>query len=508
MKLTTSGIIASSKGVRPLRYWYVSSSYTGATQNGAIDTPWTALTQVNTAGNNGTIIAGDAILFKKGDTFYCRDREYGFRWWNGYGGSTCPSGTASAPITFSSYGTGTTKPNFLFPWPSSGNPTGGTVDVQKRIVISFENCDYIIIDGLQFSDPRYPSVFKVDEAYTATGIMLGENSLALNCNYNVVKNCYFNNVGGGITYCGDYNEVYNNTMENFGNLYAYTDYSYGANGVTMTGNYNYVHNNYIVGAWAWAKAFGTNGGALELYEQNNYNNIMFNTFIDCGGIAEMGGSSSAQTITNNLFAYNKIINCGSFSYTSVNGGFAITFRDNKFYNNIFVENINSRFSGPNFGSGFTQFPTFTGCTSGFPYSSTACLPQPSETIFSWGVGLTATTGWDLKNNIFSLLNQPTTFQKNGTPFSASGQYTLAMVTDSSKVIHQYNKYYMSGGSINYTLGAGETSGTTTYFINSDSQDPSNWNFHTLSAYTGTYVNLPLDFSGHSVTNPPYIGIFN
>ena len=85
MNLLSIGVAASSlpNPETPLRYWYVSSSYTGATQNGGLSTPWTALTQVNTAGSNGTIQPGDAILFKKDDTFYCRDREYGFRWWNG-----------------------------------------------------------------------------------------------------------------------------------------------------------------------------------------------------------------------------------------------------------------------------------------------------------------------------------------------------------------------------------------------------------------------------------------
>jgi hypothetical protein len=224
----------------------------------------------------------------------------------------------------------------------------------------------------------------------------------------------------------------------------------------------------------------------------------------------MGSGSTGKTSNNNTFAYNKILNCGEFSYTSGSGIFAINMYDNKFYNNIFVENSNSRFSGPNFGSGATQFPTFTGCSSGSPYSSSLCLPQPSTKVFSWGAGLTGTTLWDIKNNIFCLLNQPTTFQKNGAPFSASQTYTLVMVTDGTKVTHQYNKYIISGGSINYTLGTGETSGTSasSIFVNAVSQDPELWNFHTLSAYTGINVGLSYDFSGNSVTNPPYIGIFN
>ena len=501
---STPTLTPTQSGYTPLRSFYVSSSYTGATQNGGLNTPWTGLSQVE---SYSLFQPGDAILFKKGDTFYCVDRgsgctfACGFRWWGSPYGSK-PDGTAQNPIIFSSYGTGTTKPNLLFP-ESSANITG-------KVVLHFEATNYLIIDGLQFNDPRYPTVPKVDPAKTGQAIFLGEGETSLTCNNCIVRNCYMNNLGYGISYCGDNNEIYDNTMENFGNLYAYGVYSYGANGVSMTGNYNYIHNNYIKGAWAWASDFGWNGGGLELYETNTNNTIMYNTFIDCGGIAEMGSGASGKTSNNNLFAYNKILNCGEFSYTSGSGIFAIDAYDNKFYNNIFVENINSRFSGPNFGSGATQFPTFTGCSSGSPYSSSVCLPQPSTTIFSWGAGLTGSTFWDLKNNIFCLLNQPTTFQKNGVPFSASQTYTLSMVTNGTKVTHQYNKYVISGGSVNYTLGSGETSGTSAsaVFVNAISQDPELWDFHTLSAYLGTNVGLTYDFSGNTVTNPPYIGIFN
>jgi len=501
---STPTLTPTQSGYTPLRSFYVSSSYTGATQNGGLNTPWTGLSQVE---SYGSFQPGDAILFKKGDTFYCVDRgsgctfACGFRWWGSPYGSK-PDGTAQNPIIFSSYGTGTTKPNFLFP-ESSANITG-------KVVLHFEATNYLIIDGLQFNDPRYPTVPKVDPAKTGQAIFLGEGETNLTCNNCIVRNCYMNNLGYGISYCGDNNEIYDNTMENFGNLYAYGVYSYGANGVSMTGNYNYIHNNYIKGAWAWASDFGWNGGGLELYETNTNNTIMYNTFIDCGGIAEMGSGASGKTSNNNLFAYNKILNCGEFSYTSGSGIFAIDAYDNKFYNNIFVENVNSRFSGPNFGSGATQFPTFTGCSSGSPYSSSSCLPQPSTKVFSWGAGLSATTIWDLKNNIICLLNQPTTFQKNGTPYSASQSYTLSLVTDGTKVIHQYNKYVISGGSVNYTLGSGETSGTSAsaVFVNAISQDPELWDFHTLSVYLGTNVGLSYDFSGNTVTNPPYIGIFN
>jgi hypothetical protein len=502
------------QGNTPLRSFYVSSSYTGATQNGGINTPWTGLTQVE---NNSTFRAGDAILFKKGDTFFCRERgsgctfACGFRWWGSPYGSK-PSGTAQNPIIFSSYGTGE-KPNFLFPEIYNSAITNFIVG---KVVLHFEAASYIIIDGLQFNDPRYPTRPKIDPALTGQAIFLGENN-ALRCNNVIVRNCYMNNVGMGITFNGNNNEIYDNVMENFGNFYAYTEGGYAANGIVSTGENNYIHNNYIKGSWAWSDFFGKDGGPCEFINTNINNRVMYNTFVDSVGVVEMGANISGQTCANNLIAYNKIINCGSVSYISASGRFATNAYDNKFYNNIFVENANSRFSGPNFGDGFENFPTFTACTVGPPYTQAtdSCSPLPSDGLFSWGNGLTATTVWNIKNNIICLLNQPTLFQKNTdvAPFSGSQLYTMAFVerTDQqSKVNHDYNKFILSGGTVGYTLSSNETTGTTvsSIFVNAISQDPENWNFHTLSAYLGVDVGLTFDFSGNTVTNPPYIGIFN
>jgi hypothetical protein len=519
MKLSSIGFTASSlkNPEIPLRSWYVSSSYTGATQNGGINTPWTGLSQIH---SYNFFEPGDAILFKKGDTFYSQ-LSYtttactfgcGFRWWNGYGGGTKPSGTASKYITFSSYGTGTTKPNFLFP--EIYNPSNQEF-IEGKIVLHFENASYIIIDGLQFNDPRYPAVPKVDPALTGQAIFLGENTQR--CSNIIVRNCYMNNVGMGITFVGENNQIYNNVMENFGNFYAYTVNGYAANGIQSTGQNNYIHNNYIKGSWAWSDAFGKDGGACEFINTNINNRVMYNTFVDSVGVTEMGSNRTGQTCANNIIAYNKIINCGSFSYISASGQFAINAYNNSFYNNVFVENANSRFSGPNFGDGFEDFPTFTACTTGPPYTAATgpCDPKPSDGVFSWGNGLTATTVWNIRNNIICLLNQPISYQKNTdtAPFSGSQTYTMAFLErtdEQSKVTHDNNKFILSGGTVGYTLGANETTATTvsSIFINTINQDPEMWDFHTLSTYLGTSVDLALDFSGSPVTNPPYIGIFN
>ena len=207
-----------------------------------------------------------------------------------------------------------------------------------------------------------------------------------------------------------------------------------------------------------------------------------------------------------------------FTYLYLTAGqFKIDVKDNKFYNNVFVENVNSRFSGPNFGSGFTQFPSFTACTSGPPYTqATAPCIKPSTDVFSWGFGLTATTAWIMSNNIICLLNQPISFQANpqNPPFTGSQIYSMAFLrntSEQSKVNHSFNKFVLTGGTtLGYTPGEGETITTnpSSIFVNTINQDPETWDYHTLSAYLGTYVGLSYDFSGNTVTDPPYIGIFN
>jgi hypothetical protein len=244
---------------------------------------------------------------------------------------------------------------------------------------------------------------------------------------------------------------------------------------------------------------------------------MYNTFVDAQGIGEMGSNTGLIEISNgNVFAYNKIINCGGFSYISGSGNFQVDAYNNSFYNNVFVENANSRFSGPNFGSGFTQFPSFTACTSGPPYiQATAPCIKPSTGVFNWKDGLTATTVWNMKNNIVCLLNQPISFQVNtGTaPFSGSQIYSMAFLKrndQQSKINHSHNKFVLTGGTtLGYTLGEGETVTTTnpsSIFVNTINQDPETWDFHTLSAYLGIDVGLTFDFSGNTVIPPPNIGI--
>ena len=532
---TNTPSITPTKFSYPGRVFYISNagndgySLTQA-QNPA--TPWKTLDAIKSRiGDTPSqdFVAGDTFLFRRGDTFY-PPVNYGFgglQW--GVNNPNAPSGTANLPITFSNYGTGA-LPNFL--WPSG---TDGLVyGYGARMIFLFDQVSYIVIDGLRFDDPRDPvatpynpeppdnpypgnpyTIKKIGEAITIQAILMGQSDYG--CDNMIVRNCYFNNVGLGISINGNNNEIYNNRMENFGNVYAYTDGAYAANGITATGENNYIHNNYIKGAWCWSDAFGSDGGACELINTNINSRIMYNTFVDSQGVGEIGANiqASKQVSRGNVFAYNKIINCGSFSYISGSGGFAIDAYNNSFYNNVFVENANSRFSGPNFGSGFTQFPSFTACTSGPPYAqATAPCIKPSTSVFSWKNGLTASTVWNMSNNIICLLNQPISFQANpqNPPFTGSQIYSMAFfreTSEQSKVNHSFNKFVLTGGTtLGYTIGNGETITTnpSSIFVNTINQDPETWDYHTLQSYIGIDVGLTLDFSGNTIIPPPNIGI--
>jgi len=471
--------------------YYVSNTTGNDANNGTSSAaPWQTLSKVISASINGPKIRpGDTVAFKKGETWIVDDTFGGFRWWNNFGGRNCVTGSPGRPITLTNYGTGE-LPNFLFPTPST---------LYSKIAMSFENVSYMIIDGLQFNDTR-SAVDKIYSGSTIQGIMLGESGT--DCNNNIVRNCYFSNVSLPIVVVGSNNEFYNNTMENFCNAYWAGSDGYGANGFTMTGNYNYVHHNTVSGAWAYSDTFSTNGGALEMINTNNNNTIAFNTFIDCGGIAEWGSNSGqAEVCQDNLFAYNKIINCGGVSFCNVDpgGGFPIEPSNLKWYNNTIVENANSRFSGPNFGAGFTSFPRW----STFPR-----LPEPEDKFFSNNGSPVAATVWDIRNNIIICTNSSSA--PNGSPPYATRDWTYTIL-GSSKTIHTNNIYKLSSGAvIGLTAGSGEVTSSAQILQDESNADPILWNFSPLltgpAINAGTYVGLTVDFAGNPVSNPPDAGI--
>src|SRR3954454_11726448 len=112
-------------------------------------TPWKSIDKLNSFVSN--LKPGDQILFKCGDTFYGAI-------------STTKSGTSSAPVTYSSYGSGA-KPVIsgltkVSSWTSLGNgiyesnalPAGTTVNM-------------VVINGKQYAMGRYPNANSSNGGY-------------------------------------------------------------------------------------------------------------------------------------------------------------------------------------------------------------------------------------------------------------------------------------------------------------------------------------------------------
>lgn len=380
---------------------------------------WQTLSKVENAAGSGIIKAGDSILFKRGDTFTGTIR------WTTMEGYTFPSGRPAQPITFAAYDFGT-MPVFLYPKQHIGKP-------EERVLLWFTGVDYIVIDGLRFTDTDTMNN-KINGANCGIPIYLG-TAEGKTTNHCTVKNVDISLCGMGVVIIGDFNTVTNSIFSNFKNLKstpntgrstAYDDY--GANGITITGNDNEISHNYISGAWAESLDFGWNGGAIEMYNTCMHNKIIHNNIIDCGGVAEFGGQQKSAVASDNLFANNLITNCGTLSYCNLSGEFNINVSNVQYFENKIIENSNSRFTGPKTGAGITT-------------AAPRSLIQPDKELFAYNGVATAKIIFNLKDNIFDL---------------STGISVARKSNDMGKYIHENNVYHLTGGSeTNFELNFSE-----------------------------------------------------
>jgi len=487
-----------------------SYTYTQA-QNQA--TPWKSLVTLSCFGSglyNGfqqfttypnKAAAGDTFLFKCGDVFSTgfgnSNDDFGVvKWWNGVSGYTAPTGTASAPIVFTSYGTGA-LPNLLFPYPSAVTP-------RNKFVLNFKNVGYIYFDKLQFNDIRFPYADKVTSAYTCSGMMIGESNASI-CSNIKVTNCYFSNTCYGIVSTARNFEISNNIFTNFKSCGdTIGTFDIGADALQPSGYRYLIKNNLIQGSWAYANASSSSqgklGGGLETINDFDSSLIIYNTFFDNSGAMEFGQNAGTQYGPNDdTFAYNKFINNSAVSYVNVTGTFACTAKNIHFWNNIIIENGNSRHTGDDFGQDILgdgesylnwsfwptnpKNPTIDNPTGWRPFGYAKDTTTIGDTLY------------DIRNNII--------WNTNGLIMKYSGR---------TKIKYSYNIYRVSGGStVGATLGTGEISTSSKIFIDTSAVNPLNWNFRLISGSpainAGTYLGISPDFGGVSVANPPDIGIY-
>jgi len=447
--------------------YYVSSSYTGGTANGGFSTPWKTISSVNS--NMGSFNPGDSILFKRGDKF------------GGRLNITC-LGTSSNRIYFGNYGTGN-----LPLIQQAGN---------EAVHIGTSNTTLnggIIFDGFNITDTSFDVNDKITQAPTQQGITIGEYNDFKKKNI-TIRNCTFSNIGGGVVVNGDSNIVeyctitnMKNVQNTFSTTFPGNDNDYGANPFTFNGDYNVVRYCYISGGWAESEDYGWNGGAFEMFDNCNGNKFLYNTIIDCGGVAEYGAFANAATANDNLYAYNRIINCGNLSWVNTNGTFAIQANNIMYFNNVIIENYQSRFSGPNTGAGIVT-----------PRVLAKVAAEPDMLAFSGTP--TASVVYNMRNNIFLLRTGAKVVRSSGV---------------ANKTTHQNNIYCNTNTTYGYTLGGSEAATTSQIFKDTSNANPNFWDYHltpsspargigqNLSSFFSPYI----DYEGKVVASPYDVGIY-
>jgi hypothetical protein len=425
--------------------WYVSSTYTGGTSNGGLDTPWKTIQSVRSAIDNNTIKRGDTVYFKRGDTF----------------SGTFNFFSKTGPYTFSAYGIGN-KPKFT----STGVTESELFDIQGSSYLTFDNFE-IIDPTLSPTDRSQLSKIQV-----AFRVQLGSNNIT-------IQNCDISLVGIAAIFTST---TSTNTFTgcNVSNLRmivndAFDDNDYGANGLTVYSSNNVITNNIFSGCWAPSIDYGYDGGGVEFFEEGvpiENNLIAYNTFYDNNGTFEFGSSTDGianNPIRNNIIAYNKIINCSSVLYINNSGQFNTSVSNLQLYNNVILQTTESRSGNKRmFGMATTEATTniITFKNNIFYLSNTGSLVATSS-LFS-------SNNLVNSNNVYTLFNgSKVGFTTGSTDFVSSGSNPTywADISNADPISWSYNP----------TLGS--------ILINN-----------------GTDVNQTLDFNGNTVSNPPEIGI--
>jgi len=495
-------------------------------------TPWKTLAKLNTLSSIAT--AGDTFAFKRGEVF-ANGNQYStvgsVKWYGGgYEGRNFPSGTATNPIVFTYYGDmNLDRPNLLYPYPSS-------VKSNEKGVLAFANVSYIVIDGIQFNDTRFPINDKRSGAFTTLGLWFGDSgycngSDGCKCNNITVKNCNFSNTAYGIVGFVRGLEINNNTFSNFKSTGWLTDTlgnaDIGADPILISGSKIRITNNTITGSWAYANpnssSSGLLGGGIETINDFDSAFVAYNTFIDCSGGFEFGQISGSQYGPNDdTICYNKFINCSNIAYLNTTGTYATQGKNIHFWNNFFVEGSKSRFSGYDAGGdamGDGQTYSNTGFIFWPPYPINKSTRYPAAENFqnAWRPIAsgdhslqTADTVFDIRNNVFWI---------NNGFYAKYSQAERPKTFYSNNIYHLVSGYQGAVGSFtptslgpNTTLATGERIINSKFIVDSSSVYPQNWDMNILSdtcyaASGGMNVGLTRDFVGNLVTSTPSIGIY-
>jgi len=259
-------------------YYIDNSTSTASDQNAGTSktAPWASLAPVM----KKSFAPGDVIALKAGTVY-------------SGGLQMTAKGTASAPITITSFGTGP-KPTI------KGDPTYGS----WADAIELDNSQYVVVDGLALG------------AAAHAGVNLYQT------NNSVVRNSEMFGVGIGVNILGQSNQVTGNSFHDLKMVVNNgTASNYGAEGVVVGGPSNEISYNNCLRCIADDNYFGLNGKLIELYGTVDNSYIHHNYAQDSGNFLE-GGVGTARNVR---ITYNvSVNNNGGFLNIHYTGAFAYT----------------------------------------------------------------------------------------------------------------------------------------------------------------------------------------
>ena len=132
--------------------YYVSSTGNDSANGLSSSTPWKSISKVNSEFSN--LNPGDRILFKRGDVFYGTIKVE-------------KSGTASSPITLSSYGTGALPRISGFTTVTGWTNAGG--GIYSKSISCESSPNILVLDGTNKAKGRWPNTgWKTIDSYSGT----------------------------------------------------------------------------------------------------------------------------------------------------------------------------------------------------------------------------------------------------------------------------------------------------------------------------------------------------
>lgn len=151
-------LLLLSSAISNATIYYVSSSGSDSNNGTSIATPFLTLSKVNSL----TLVAGDQILFKKGDTFYgtITNNE---------------SGSIGNYITYGAYGTGNNPIISGFTSVTSWTNLGSNIWESTNAVSTLTTCNMVAVNGVNTAMGRWPNGTQNDgylnvDSKTATSI--------------------------------------------------------------------------------------------------------------------------------------------------------------------------------------------------------------------------------------------------------------------------------------------------------------------------------------------------